>query len=139
LARIERAVLDTNVIAYMAIGISPFRDEAWSVWEKITEAIAPAHWPAELTQALWVAVRRAEFGPESALQRLAWVAELPIKTEPLAGLQAGALRRAISHGVAVYDTLFVELAAQRGCKLATFDAQLLRVFPQIACRPAALD
>lgn len=131
-------VLDTNVIAYMALGILPHREEAWALWERIGEASAPAHWQAELTQALWVAVRRGEFSPESALQRLAWAADLPIRTEPLAGLQGGALRRAMNHGVAVYDTLFVELAAQRGCPLVTYDTQLLRAFPRIACRPAAL-
>ncbi|HET9783530.1 MAG TPA: type II toxin-antitoxin system VapC family toxin [Terriglobales bacterium] len=135
---IELAVLDTNVIAYMALGIAPYRDEAWSVWGRLGEAIAPAHWQAELTQTLWVAVRRAEFNADSALQRLAWVADLPIRTEPLTGLQAGALRLAMLHGVAVYDTLFVELAAQRGCPLVTYDKQLLRVFPDIACPPAAL-
>ncbi|MGN6591620.1 MAG: type II toxin-antitoxin system VapC family toxin [Terriglobales bacterium] len=134
----ELVVLDTNVIAYMALGIAPYREEAWALWGRIGEASAPAHWQAELTQALWVAVRRREFSAESALQRLAWVADLPIKTEPLAGLQAGALRRAMNSAVAVYDTLFVELAAQRGCPLVTYDKQLLRVFPEIACRPAAL-
>jgi predicted nucleic acid-binding protein len=35
----------------------------------------------------------------------------------------------------VYDTLFVELAAQRDLQLATFDAQLLEKFPEIAKRP----
>jgi len=48
------------------------------------------------------------------------------------------LLRAHQSGVAVYDTLFVELAARERLPLATFDAALLRVFPNIAARPAAL-
>jgi len=39
----------------------------------------------------------------------------------------------------VYDTLFVELAAQQALKLATFDKKLLRKFPAIAARPRALS
>jgi predicted nucleic acid-binding protein len=38
----------------------------------------------------------------------------------------------------VYHALFVELAAQQELKLATFDAELLRKFPQIARRPRLL-
>jgi predicted nucleic acid-binding protein len=40
--------------------------------------------------------------------------------------------------VAVYDTLFVELAARERLPLATFDAALLKAFPDIAVRPAAI-
>ncbi len=51
----------------------------------------------------------------------------------------GALLRSIESGVAVYDTLFVELAARSGCPLATFDAAVLRAFPDIARRPRDLQ
>jgi predicted nucleic acid-binding protein len=46
--------------------------------------------------------------------------------------------RAHQSGVAVYDTLFVELAARERLPLATFDAGLLKAFPNIAARPSAL-
>jgi predicted nucleic acid-binding protein len=49
------------------------------------------------------------------------------------------LTRALDSGVAVYDTLFVELAAQRDLKLATFDTELLKNFPAIAQRPRSLS
>jgi predicted nucleic acid-binding protein len=39
--------------------------------------------------------------------------------------------------VAVYDTLFVELAVREHLPLATFDAALLKAFPNIAVRPGA--
>jgi predicted nucleic acid-binding protein len=38
----------------------------------------------------------------------------------------------------VYDTLFVELAARKKLPLATFDAALLKAFPDIAARPAVI-
>lgn len=40
--------------------------------------------------------------------------------------------------VAVYNTLFVELAARRRLPLVTFDDRVLRVFPDLACRPGRL-
>jgi predicted nucleic acid-binding protein len=44
--------------------------------------------------------------------------------------------RSVQSGVAVYDTLFVELADREGVPLATFDQRLLKSWPEIACRPA---
>jgi predicted nucleic acid-binding protein len=48
----------------------------------------------------------------------------------------GALLRSLETGVAVYDTLFVELAEREGAPLVTFDQRLLKNWPAIACRPA---
>ena len=38
--------------------------------------------------------------------------------------------------IAVYDTLFVELAEREEAPLVTFDRRLLKNWPAIACRPA---
>jgi predicted nucleic acid-binding protein len=46
------------------------------------------------------------------------------------------LLRSVESGVAVYDTLFVELAEREGAPLVTFDQRLLKNWPAIACRPA---
>jgi predicted nucleic acid-binding protein len=61
----------------------------------------------------------------------------PDKFQPVAvrSLWQPALTRALDSSVAVDDALFVELAVQRELKLATFDAELLRKFPEIAQRP----
>jgi len=40
--------------------------------------------------------------------------------------------------MAVYDTLFVELASRERLSLATFDSKVLAAFPEIAKRPGAL-
>jgi predicted nucleic acid-binding protein len=50
----------------------------------------------------------------------------------------GALLRSVASGVAVYDTLFVELASRTGCPLLTFDKAVLKAFPEIAIRPRNL-
>jgi predicted nucleic acid-binding protein len=38
--------------------------------------------------------------------------------------------RAISSGLAVYDTLFVEVAVRENLSLATFDTKMLAAFPR---------
>jgi predicted nucleic acid-binding protein len=53
-------------------------------------------------------------------------------------LWQAALVRAHQSKIAVYDTLFVELAIREQLPLATFDAALLKAFPDVAARPAAL-
>jgi len=44
----------------------------------------------------------------------------------------------LESGVAVYDTLFVELADREQLQLATFDKRLLTTYPDIAKRPKDL-
>ena len=44
----------------------------------------------------------------------------------------------VESGVAVYDTLFVELAGRERLPLATFDRRILSAFPGIAKRPGDL-
>ena len=47
--------------------------------------------------------------------------------------------RSVASGIAVYDTLFVELATRTGCPLLTFDKAVIKAFPDIAIRPRDLS
>jgi len=76
--------------------------------------------------------------PEEAPRRLTLAAGLGIDSVSSRSLWHGALARSLSSGVAVYDTLFVELAAREHLHLATFDARALKSFPDVAHRPALL-
>jgi predicted nucleic acid-binding protein len=60
---------------------------------------------------------------------------LRVQAAPIRALWQSALTRSLDSGVAVYDSLSVELAVQRDLKLATFDAELLEKFPGVATRP----
>jgi predicted nucleic acid-binding protein len=104
----------------------------------VTEAQAPALWEAELANALWMATRHNVLTVEEAAARLALAGSLGIHSVPNRALWQGALIRACQSGVAVYDALFVELAVRERLPLATFDTGLLKAFPDIAARPAAL-
>jgi predicted nucleic acid-binding protein len=132
------AVVDTNVVAYFLLGTDPFVDEARRLLAELDEGWAPALWEAELANALWMATRHHVLSLADAANRLTLAGGLGIHVVPNRMLWQAALVRAHQSRVAVYDTLFVELAAREQIPLATFDAALLRTFPDIAARPAAL-
>jgi predicted nucleic acid-binding protein len=133
-----RAVVDTNVIAYFLLGTEQYVDEARAFLEALDESQAPALWQAELANVLWMATRHNVVTIEDAISRLTLADSLAIHTVSNRSLWQGALVRAHQSGIAVYDTLFVELAVRERLPLATFDSGLLRAFPKIAARPGAL-
>jgi predicted nucleic acid-binding protein len=133
-----KAVVDTNVVAYLLLGTEPYTAECRAFWQQLEEAQAPALWEAELTNALWMAVRHGVIEGPEALQRLRMADQLGVHSVSIRTLWQGALIRASQSGTSAYDTLFVELAARMGWRFATFDAALLRAFPEIAARPGDL-
>ena len=133
-----KVVLDTNVVAYLLLGTEGFVDEARACVAAVSNPIAPAHWEAELTNVVWMAVRSGVLAPDDGPVRLSLARRLGVESMPTATLCQGALLRSVVSGVAVYDTLFVELAARMQCPLATFDKAVLKAFPDIAIRPRDL-
>ena len=85
-----------------------------------------------------MAVRAGVLPAEDGPERLSLARRLGIESIATAPLCQGALLRSVASGVAVYDTLFVELAARAGCPLVTFDKALLKAFPSVAIRPREL-
>jgi predicted nucleic acid-binding protein len=132
-------VIDTNVVAYYLLGTEPFVDEVRQFWHAVGDTVAPVHWEAELANAIWMAVRTGALPRDEGHQKLDMASRLGIQPVPLRPLWQPALTRALDSGVAVSDTLFVELAAQRDLRLATFDTELLKKFPAIAQRPRSFS
>ena len=133
-----KAIVDTNVVAYYLLGTEPFLEEARHFWRTVEEVSAPSHWEAELANAVWMAVRMGVLPPEEGHQKLDLAGRLGIQSVPNQPLWQPALTRSLDSGVAVYDTLFVELARHRSLPLATFDRNVLKKFPEVAHRPGAL-
>ena len=129
------AVIDTNVVAYLLLGTEGFADESRACLEHVTTPLAPAHWEAELTNVVWMAVRAGVLPAAEGPVRLGLARRLGIESIATATLCQGALLRAIEAGISAYDTLFVELAARSSCPLLTFDRALLKTYPEIARRP----
>jgi predicted nucleic acid-binding protein len=133
-----RVVVDTNVVAYLLLGTEAFVDEAKTCLNTVSTPIAPVHWEAELANVIWMAVRAGVLAPPEGPARLGLARRLGIESVNTATLCQGALLRAVDSGIAVYDTLFVELAARAACPLVTFDKALIKAFPDIAVRPRDL-
>ncbi len=133
-----KAVVDTNVIAYLLLGSERFLDEARGGMTAISRAMAPAHWEAELANVVWMAVRTGVLPAEEGPVRFRLARGLGIESVATTTLCQGALLRSVNSGVSVYDTLFVELAIRERCPLATFDKAVLKAFPEVAVRPGRL-
>jgi predicted nucleic acid-binding protein len=133
-----KVVVDTNVIAYHLLGTPRFAAEAESVLGGADELLAPSLWEAELANVVWMAARARVITAQEAPARLALAARLGVRSVPVHTLWHGALVRSLQSNVAVYDTLFVELAEREQAMLATFDRRLTRAFPKLARRPGEL-
>ena len=133
-----KAVVDTNVVAYYLLGTEPFLEEVGQFWRTVEEALAPVHWEAELANAVWMAVRTGVLPTEEGHQKLDLASRLGIQSVSNRPLWQPALTRALTSGAAIYDTLFVELAVQRGLPLVTCDRSVLKKFPEIAYRPGSV-
>lgn len=133
-----KAVVDTNVVAYLLLGTPTFVDESRLCFERIDTPLAPAHWEAELANVVWMAVKAGVLSAVDAPARLGLSRRLGIESVATTTLSQGALLRAIESGIAVHDTLFVELAARSSCPMITFDKAVLKAFPEVAYRPRDL-
>ncbi|NJD32180.1 MAG: type II toxin-antitoxin system VapC family toxin [Gammaproteobacteria bacterium] len=129
------AVVDTNVAAYFLLGTEPYAAPCERFFAALRDGIAPATWEAELGNVLWLATRSGVLPQSEALSRLRLSRRLGITSVPPGDLCQGALLRSVHSGIAVYDSLFVEVAIRSGRRLATFDGALLRAFPDVAARP----
>jgi predicted nucleic acid-binding protein len=133
-----KAVVDTNVVAYFLLGTEPFAAEARRFLASLSNPMAPVLWEAEIANVLWMAIRAGVLPADEGPSRLNLAARLGIESVPTRTLLQGSLLRSVTSGIAVYDTLFVELARREACPLATFDRAVLKAFPDIAARPSTL-
>jgi predicted nucleic acid-binding protein len=134
-----KTVVDTNVLAYHLLGTPRFAAEAEALLSGAEEILAPSLWETELANVVWMAARARVISDEEAPARLALAAQLGVRSVPVQNLWRGALLRSLQSNVAVYDTLFVELADREGVPLATFDRRLARAFPKLARRPGDIQ
>lgn len=130
-----KVVVDTNVLAYHLLGTPRYAQEAARLLAAADDLLAPALWEAELGNVIWMACRSGALANEQAPVKLSLAARLGVRSVAIRELWHGALLRSLRSGVALYDTLFVELAEREQAELATFDTRLVQAFPGIAMRP----
>jgi predicted nucleic acid-binding protein len=133
-----KAVIDTNVVAYLLLGTEAFVEEARACFETGGHPARLRSLGSRTRQRRVDGRARGVLAPADAPVRLGLARRLGVESVATATLCQGALLRAIESGVSVYDTLFVELATRAACPLMTFDKAILRAFPDVACRPGDL-
>jgi predicted nucleic acid-binding protein len=99
-------------------------------------AIAPAHWPLEVANALRTAERRGRVDASELPRLRSLLAALPIEIVPieLTAATGGVLDTAVTYDLTAYDAVYLDLAAIRGLPLATIDASL-----RTACARAGIE
>ena len=110
-----------------------FEDEAssWSdgLLERLRqgdEITVPAHWPAEILNALLVAERRQRIKAGQADQFGDLLSRLPSEIEPPLSSSRGKAVSALAekHGLTVYDAAYLELVQRRQVPFATLDSDV---------------
>ena len=89
-------------------------------------ALAPAHWPLEVANALRTAERRGRLDGTDLPRLWALLRTLPIEIAPLELSTAifGVLEAARTYDLSAYDAAYLHLASMRALPLATLDARL---------------
>ena len=89
-------------------------------------AVAPAHWPLEVANALRTAERRGRLDASDLPRLRALLTALPVEIVPveLTTATGGVLDAARMYDLSAYDAAYLELAAVRDVRLATIDERL---------------
>ena len=88
--------------------------------------VVPAHWFAEIANALLVGERRQRAKPADSVRFIDRLDDLLMVVDDLGGpeLMTRVLPLARAHGLTIYDALYLELAERRGLPIASLDNQL---------------
>ncbi|HLG45904.1 MAG TPA: type II toxin-antitoxin system VapC family toxin [Reyranella sp.] len=117
-------------------------DETWGLLDRLAEdtALVPGMWSAEVANVLLVAERRRRIDRAKARAFAAQLLALPIVVEeaPLSRTTGDVLAIGRDTGLAVYDSLYLELALRHSLPVATTDLKMraaarkmrLRILPR---------
>jgi predicted nucleic acid-binding protein len=130
-------VLDASVVLAWSFRdeLSPIADIALDRLE-FEGAVAPAHWPLEVANALTTAERRGRMSAVDQARLQALLAALPVEVLPveLSTAVFGVMDMARQHDLTAYDAAYLALATVRDLPLATVDDRLRR-----ACERAGVQ
>jgi predicted nucleic acid-binding protein len=123
------------VLAYALLNVPRFRAESERVMAATPEIWVPESFRAEFANVVWLWVRSGAVPPDAGVIALRRVEGLLTEVHPVHHLWEQALALSVTHGYSVYDTLFIALADAKGCRVITYDADLLARFPKQTVTP----
>lgn len=122
-------VVDASVVAAWVLPDEDNEAAArWIAYDAGQSLIAPFHFPAEMANVILVAIRRRRITELQAALFRQKVAALDLEIDDV-GQASLALRTPLlaqTHGLTIYDALYLELALRRNLPLVTFDRDLRR-------------
>lgn len=118
------AVIDASVAVKWIVAEEHSR-AALRLLETCEQMVAPAHWLAEASNAIWAKCRRGELSAAQGEERVATLASAPVAPLPLEQLLEPAFAVALRMQVTVYDALYVAAAMATRLPLVTADRKLL--------------
>lgn len=110
-----------------------FEDEADPYAESVLDAVVshgasvPFHWKAEVANGLLMGLRRKRITPEYREQVFEELSALKLSHDASGQdhVWSSVTQIADSHGLTIYDAIYVELALRRGFLLASLDKKLM--------------
>ncbi|MBB5047779.1 putative nucleic acid-binding protein [Rhodopseudomonas rhenobacensis] len=121
-------VLDASMAIAWLLNESSFSDEGFNELIATESIVVPAHWSAEVANALLVNLRRKRISEETLAAVVGDLGALDISVQ--SAVSTGRLSDLIGfahrHGLTSYDAAYVELALERSARLATLDQQMRR-------------
>ncbi len=131
-------VADTSALMRLYVPDGPIPDglegHVESAWRAETAILVPEIALAEIAQVLWKKEKAGLLTASETDEILAAVLELPMEVIGHRDLLADAMLLARTHGLTVYDTLFLTLAEKMKAEMFTADRKLLKVFSDTRSR-----
>ena len=122
-----------SIVVDASIALSwQFDDESSPYAERALDAVmlqggcVPFHWKAEVANGLVMGLRRKKISAEDQNQIISDLEALNFEhdIDGLENVWSVTSQLASSHGLTVYDAIYLELAVRRSLKIATLDAKL---------------
>lgn len=129
-------VVDTMVLAYAILNVPRFRDESMRVLAATEDVWVPESFRAEFANVVWMWVRSGRVSLEDGFAALNRAEALLTEVCPVNHLWEQALALSMSRTHSVYATLFVALAMAKGCRVITYDAEMIARFPKQTMTPS---
>jgi predicted nucleic acid-binding protein len=112
---IQRLIVDTysSNAKVLFDGLADSQDELW----------IPEFCLLECANVLWKQVRFRGLPEDQALRLIRDLIVLPLYVTPVSDLISNAMRIGLDHELAIYDSLYIAMAAHLGSSLITVDAR----------------
>ena len=122
-------VVDASVAVKWVVAEIHF-ESARRLLERDYNLLVPDFFFAEVANVFWKRVRRGEDSADDANVAIKAIRSQPLQVCPSPGLMSRAFRMAIQTQRAVYDCVYLTLAVEYQCQMATADEKLFNALQQ---------